>query len=387
LVKLRARMRQDILALTKGAVDLDDRSTYLKWADSLILHNMLLQHSGAGHISMCWKLRTNKRIMRVFARLFGCSKKSLLVSFDGFSVHFAPEDTLTKTGKARGFFKEGSLWLHTDQGPEGIPAGHCTDIAQGLVSLYDATSQDATLVVLTESHKHWREFFTAFPDVAPGNKAKENWHKLTKPEHLAFFEARGCKELAVPMSAGSLVLWNSRTMHCGREPLVGRPVPKNRIVGYVCYTPLPGCKRKGTKQFGDDTSFYGDGTIAPKVLEQLAAKVLMYKQRKTTRHTPFPAKAFPDKPHTYGRPMPDLATPEVTPIEQLPRWQRRLIGLRRGVAPYLVKAEAAAEKRKAGAEKRRVAAAEKKRLAAAAAAAAATEAPVATDDADVNDTD
>jgi hypothetical protein len=346
LCDLRATMRKDILDFTNGKVDVDDPATYKAWRDLYVLHSMLCQHSGVGHLSVSWKVRFNKHIQQIYARLYGVHQKALVVSSDGISFYPAAEHLRTASGRPVGFFRE--TWFHTDQGPLGTPKGYCRDMAQGLLSLLDATSEDATLLVLTGSHVYWALFFETFPEVAPDDKAKKfNWHKLTEAAHLDFFLSRGCTQVAVPMQAGSLALWNSRTFHCGREALMTRKTPVNRLVVYVCMAPLPGAKQKGKKYFGDDTSFYGDGTISESTKKALAKKVMLYKTGRTTRHTPLPATAFPDVPRTYGGPLPDTQRPKVVPLESLSRRQQRLIGLHRGVEDLAEKELNAALKRKA----------------------------------------
>lgn len=84
-----------------------------------------------------WDARQNAGVIEPFSVLHGgVPPKDLLVSFDGLSVHFPPEET------GRGWFRK--HWFHTDQAStkEGR---HCV---QGLLSLHDVREGDATLRVL-----------------------------------------------------------------------------------------------------------------------------------------------------------------------------------------------------------------------------------------------
>ena len=46
-----------------------------------------------------------------------------------------------------------------------------------------------------------------------------------------------CKERKIKCSAGSMVFWDSRTIHCGSEPMKGRNEKKLRNVVYLCMKP------------------------------------------------------------------------------------------------------------------------------------------------------
>ena len=196
--------------------------------------------------------------------------------------------------------------------------------AQGLVSLNDVRDVDATLCVLSGSHLLWREFFEAFPPAAKASGA--DWHKLTTPQHVAFFTSRGCAAVAVPMAAGSLALWNSKTFHFGREPLASRPSPATRIVAYVCMTPCPGLRQPGT------------AAMLARKLGSLAAG-------RTTTHWPHRVQLFPMAARTYGRAPPRVTAPTPPALEDLTPLARLLAGLRPGGPAWPATPPAAISKR------------------------------------------
>ena len=63
-----------------------------------------------------------------------------------------------------------------------------------------------------------------------------DWYDLNWEEYQ-FFITKGCVERRITCPKGSLVLWDSRTIHCGAEPLITRQNPNFRACLYVCYQP------------------------------------------------------------------------------------------------------------------------------------------------------
>ena len=72
-------------------------------------HSMLIQHWSIGHAQFIWNVRTNTKVLQVFAKLWSCKPEDLLVSFDGASFHFPPEVT------GWGWVNANKTWLHSDQ--------------------------------------------------------------------------------------------------------------------------------------------------------------------------------------------------------------------------------------------------------------------------------
>ena len=99
---------------------------------------------------------------------------------------------------------------------------------------------------------------------------------------------------------GSLVLWNSKTFHQGKEPDQGRKLPNHRLVGYVCFTPRAWATEA-----------------------QLRKKQKAFGELRTTSHWPHRVKLFPKNPRSYGRALPDTAP--ISPPE-LSKEGRRLAG-------------------------------------------------------------
>jgi hypothetical protein len=226
-------------------------------------HAMLIQHYGIGHAQFIWDLRQNPKCVEPFAQLWDCPADQLLTSFDAASFHMPPEVT--------GFGWHKNMWLHSDQ--RFTRPGF--DCVQSWVTARDVNEGDATLVVLEGSHLHHEDFGKQF-----GITDNSDWFKLATPEHLAFYEERGCVERFICCPKGSMVFWDSRTIHCGVEAQKGREKPNHRCVAYLCYKP----RSQATPKF-------------------LLKKQKALKEMRMTNHWPCNGKLFAKMPHTYGMPV------------------------------------------------------------------------------------
>ena len=64
----------------------------------------------------------------------------------------------------------------------------------------------------------------------------------------AWLESKGLSPTCVRAKAGSLVLWDSRTMHQGIQSVKDRETPKPRCVVYVCQKPRSGASDDDIKR-------------------------------------------------------------------------------------------------------------------------------------------
>ncbi len=85
------------------------------------------------------------------------------------------------------------------------------------------------------SHKHFEEFSNNIP--WPGKGSLEYRH--CKDEEIDFFiKQKECKLIRVPAKKGSMILWDSRTIHDNSPPKRGRVNPGRwRFVSFVCMGP------------------------------------------------------------------------------------------------------------------------------------------------------
>ena len=229
-------------------------------------HGMLLQHFEIGHTQFIWDVRQNEKIVEIFSKLWNCKNEELLVSFDGAGFGMKPEVT------NRGWFR--NSWFHTDQSF----IRNDFECVQSWVTALDVEKGDATLAVYEGSHKYHEEFAKTF-----GKKDKNDWCKIDQDREEEFFKQKGCQIKRIACPKGSLVLWDSRTLHHGSEPIKGRMNPKNRAVAYVCYQP----RKLATKK-------------------QIEKKQNAFKNRRMCSHWPTKSKLFGKHPQTYGNPLPSI---------------------------------------------------------------------------------
>jgi len=171
---------------------------------------------GIAHEKFMWDARMEPGVLAPFNTLWGTDK--LLASFDSLNVTFPNR-------KDR---PERSAWQHIDQSPlrRGL---HCV---QGIINLSHAGPEDGGLLVYPGSHLLNDEFFDTQTD-------KSTWTRddtfLFDDAQLSWFTTRGIKPHKVCAEVGDLILWDSRTVHYGKEPSPSSSTI--RTVIYTAYTP------------------------------------------------------------------------------------------------------------------------------------------------------
>lgn len=257
-------------------IDRNNKETWSEIFKLLPLHSFLMQHWGMGHAQVCWTLRQNPKIIKYFEKLWGTD--DLLVSFDGASFHMPPEIT------DMGSYKN-NVWYHTDQRLSDSEF-RCI---QSWVTAFDVNPGDATLTILEGSHNLHAEFAKAFGKT----NMNSDWYKYSN-EQVKWFLDRGCEIKSITCPVGSLVMWDSRLGHCGKESLPDRAKPNFRCVIYLCYTPR-----------------------AFSTPELLQIKRNAFTQKRTTSHWPHRPKLFPVLPRAKGQTIPnivDIPDPVLTPL-------------------------------------------------------------------------
>jgi hypothetical protein len=199
-----------------------NRNKYDTWhlIKYLTYYSSIFQFWNIGHSQMCWDVRQNPKIVEIFAKFWDVQPEQLLASFDGGSFIFPPEIT--------DFYwdNDNQPWFHTDQSYLDSSFQNL----QSWVTAYDVDENDATLVFLEGSHNYHSEFAIKFKIT---NLAK--FYKLNEEElndYLTHFEI---KKISCPK--GSLVIWDSRTIHYGSGPIKNRNKENIRCISYLCYAP------------------------------------------------------------------------------------------------------------------------------------------------------
>lgn len=250
----------------------NDTDTWREFYKLSPSHSMLLQHWGVGHIQASWDVRQNPKIVEIFAYFWNCTPEELLVSFDGLSFNLPPE--ITKKGWHK------NMWYHTDQSYTR-PTFECI---QSWITGIDVNENDATLSFIEGSNKFHREFQEKF-----NISNKKDWYKLNKDEEQ-FYTENGCSYKNIKCPKGSLVVWDSRTIHCGINASKNRTVPNMRSVIYLCYMPRSMCNESNLKK-----------------------KRKAFCELRATSHYPCNIKLFSKTPHTYGAPIP-IIKPIESPV-------------------------------------------------------------------------
>ena len=245
-----------------------DPKTWITFKQLYPKHSMLIQQWSIGHAQFIWDLRSKPKVVDVFSKLWSVEPSDLLVSFDGASFHFPPEVT------GFGWVNESKTWLHTDQSYHNSNF----ECVQSWINAYDTEDGDATLTVLEGSNRFHQEFADTFKP-----EGKEDWVLLDSEKLDWYTKTKGCKQVNIKCPAGSLVLWDSRTIHCGREPKNGRPKSNYRCCVYLCYTPR--------------------SMATP---SKLNSKIKAWDGLRTTSHWPHRPKMFPKHPRTWGVPLPAI---------------------------------------------------------------------------------
>ncbi len=228
-----------------------------KWMDSIpnsdYLHNLIhfngiFKYFQVGHQRFAWLLRTNEKILNIFKSIWNTN--DLVVSFDG--CNYFPKNSNQKE----------SYWIHSDQSPIKI-AFNCV---QSFVSL--TSNKEKTFIVYEGSHKLHKDHTDKYNLDNPSDWYPINKEYIDNIEHL---------KKTLDISAGSMVLWDSRTFHqntCGPEN------SEERLVQYLCYFP------KNHYLNNEET--------------QILRKIY-FKNLRTTNHFPYPISPISLQPITYNR--------------------------------------------------------------------------------------
>ena len=222
-----------------------DENTYKNFYKLFPMHGMLHQHFNVGHCQALWDVRQNPKVVDIF-RYFWFNgenpafnelslndsppeNEELIVSFDG--ACFAPPHEITK----RGYYRRHN-WFHSDQ----AISSNGFKCVQSWITSMDVNEGDSTLVFLENSHLFHKEFTekNVSMEEKTDKKNQKDWYKLEKQEDLNFYlQTHNCEIKKIKCPRGSIVLWDSRTIHAGCEALKTRVIPNFRSIAYLCYMP------------------------------------------------------------------------------------------------------------------------------------------------------
>lgn len=244
------------------------------------LHGMQIQNYGVGQAQVSWDIRQNEKILRIFSTIWSVDPADLLVSMDGLSMSLPPEQTHIGWENK----KEKKSWYHTDQSytrPD-------FDCIQSWITANDVNAGDATLAFYSGSHIYHREFAETFGVTDP-----KDWF-IQSPDQLQFYADRGCRPQRITCPRGSLVLWDSRLVHYGGQPMVERAAANYRYVIYLCYLPRSRCSDEYRQQ-----------------------RIAVFNELKSMSHNVVRGKTFTDRPMYNYNPeltITNVRRPVLSPI-------------------------------------------------------------------------
>jgi hypothetical protein len=177
-------------------------STWRALRDNGAKHGMLLQTHGLGWSQPVVDVRQDPQLVALFAELWTVKPEALASSADGLSVYLNTRDS--KGGWHRPVAGE---WLHWDRAPNDE-----TPSIQGFVNLLPTAEHGAAFQVLTKSHRRQAEFAAQFP-----HSKSARFYLLDGQEEADFFlKSSSSNHVCIAAEPRDLVLWDSRTIHCGR---------------------------------------------------------------------------------------------------------------------------------------------------------------------------
>lgn len=256
--------------------DINNPSTWHVIDELYPIDGMIFQQWGLGQSQIIWDVRTNDKIIDVFSRIYGT--RELSCSYDGVSFMLPAEITNRK----KDWYSE-DRW-HFDQKLEAKEF----ECIQGWVNAIDTNKGDATLAAMLGSHTFHKCYEQLYLQRF-GKTIEKKGDFVRIDEGADMLVEMGCIPYRIQCPKGSLVLWDSRTLHYGTKPIQGREKLNYRMVAYVCYTPLSlmtSAKKKRKQQLFTEKSGNGCG--------------------RTTNHWPHRPRVFPEKPSVarFGAQMP-----------------------------------------------------------------------------------
>jgi hypothetical protein len=267
---------------------------YLKTEHNIVTPNDLMDKLKPSHGGMIKKygipltrmvldLKTDDRVIEPFRRVWPEDRDELVTSLDGMFIGPPPELTFNPQ-----LFDKETTAFHFDQSSDK----HGKWCVQAFLNLENTEHGDGCLSVMLGSHKLHEKFFSHFNINAP-----RDWYLINKTTHHQWFLDNGCEWKMICAPKGSMVFWDSRTLHMGTLPRADRPNPnKWRFLIYVCY-----------------------GQARLQTESDIKLKRQAYIENRTTAHWPHTSVRLFDKAKDDTR----LRDPDTELTER----QRRLLGI------------------------------------------------------------
>ncbi len=223
--ELKNRLWVEFIEKAWPKLKYNDQST---WKKHFPIHNGAGLFAGpVGQSQVMWDLRQNERIVKIFSQIWNLPKDELLVSFDSISLMCPPEIRPPPDYRMSPHVDQGLVKNAADPqflGKSNLKSDPWT--IQGQFLFEDSGDNDGGFYCIPKSHLQFEKVMNAI------NEAKE--------EDLPNFFFKYFKNLEhkhVTAPKGSLILWDSRTVHWNQFPTLPRPKPLVRMVGFISYGP------------------------------------------------------------------------------------------------------------------------------------------------------
>ena len=165
------------------------------------------------HSDFMWNIRTHPNVLNAFSRVWQCPASCLLSSFDGAGFRQAND---------KGFV----LGWHVDQNGTHEVGRVCV---QGVLTLAQMNAETGGTAFIEGSHVHHESVCRR---LCAADESLEEWEFVSIPKgDPALVRAR---EVQPSIPPGTLLLWDSRTIHRVRPP---RDVSTVRAVVYLSMVP------------------------------------------------------------------------------------------------------------------------------------------------------
>jgi hypothetical protein len=214
----------------------------------------ILESYRLNHLDVIREIRRDPRLHWCYALLYGSDQ--LTASMDRVNFKFP----------GRPYHSQES-WPHADQHPAKL--GRVT--IQSYLTLLECQEKSPGNRFYRGSHAIFDEFFKEKRD----KMGQTDWNKLTEEEKVSL--PKLCPLVKPTYPEGSLLLWDSRTVH---DPDDGTDFKEGRFVVYLCYNKLWGAE--------DDSDF-------------CVKKRNAFMACRASSHSPVPQTLFPKLPRTYGK--------------------------------------------------------------------------------------
>jgi hypothetical protein len=201
----------DTMLLHNPNINRYDRSTWTNKTFPGDFSTGILSYYGMTQSDYLWSIRCHETPKHIFANFHNCATDQLCVSMDAANCMFSSRN-------------KKKSWLHRDQAP-WLPMGDKYSL-QGIFSHYPVGPNDAGFICCPKSHL----------ETIPISNSKHHFLPI------AMDDAHHDQSVKLLIPGNSLIVYNSKLLHCNKSATIDRPNMDNqpvlnRLAAYVSYWP------------------------------------------------------------------------------------------------------------------------------------------------------